>query len=939
MAVAPLEDDGGSMRGWGRRGVWLPLSLVGLAFLGALYPLLDLSRSPGFRDAGHYYGPLYAWQAEQWHQGEWPFWSEAEDAGRSLAADPTAATFYPPKLALFSLPGSWTWRWHLYLIGHVLLAGWGAAWCARRLGCSVWGSSTAAIAYGTSGVVLSQIDNVVFLVGAAWFPWVLGSGERALREGSLRAISGTSLALAMMVLGGDPQAAVHGVLALMLLLPLLGSSEAARVPDSRSSSESGPLRGLQCCVDAIWRRRGALGRLSLILGMAAGAAAIQVVPSWRAAANSERRLHRDPRSVSEALVDAWNRQDRTPREKLEGTLRGWFGRPLPGTHHEFATQFSIPPWQFAELLWPTISGRGAPIDRRWTEALPAADRVWFPTLHLGTAAFLLVVLGWSVRRVAGVTRRWCSWGGLCFALMALGWYGPGWVCQEGLSAVFGSDGQSIQISGAVGGPYWWVTLWVPGYCEFRYPAKAFVPAACFLSMVAGLGWESLRHGKGSRLTLIGMAVVVLTIAVGGLAWSWEGAWRDWLAERRPDAIWGRFDVEGAWRELVGGLLHGGVVAALVTGLAAWISRGAASGNWESVGVAGLLGLMVLETAVARRDLILTAPVEAWATPSPLLAIRETGDAVDGKPGLRLSRYFRSLDDTWTPRQWWSTSDPHRMDQVIAWDRVSWFPKHHLRDAVISIETPGSSQDAARWLAFQIARGRGFDNQRGAREPDPAWLSALGAEWLVVSAEDEGIWGTQQPHLERYVPRGEWPEDLVLLHDPQALPVAWLVTESRLLPLPKETSDLDAWWRLIDRLFRDTRNGPRGWSERVMLHGAEPDDGMEGSEVALRSVPSSVRQVSRQWHRSEWELEVAQPSWMVLSEAWSEDWRCWVEDAGGQLREAEVLRANLVMRAVRVLPGDRRVVWEFRPSWMAWAAAVSLVSGCGLVLGIMRRKRV
>ena len=72
-------------------------------------------RQFGFRDAGHFYYPLYQRVQEEWNQGRWPLWEPEENAGMPLLGNPTAAVLYPGKLVFAVLPYAWrcgstSWR-------------------------------------------------------------------------------------------------------------------------------------------------------------------------------------------------------------------------------------------------------------------------------------------------------------------------------------------------------------------------------------------------------------------------------------------------------------------------------------------------------------------------------------------------------------------------------------------------------------------------------------------------------------------------------------------------------------------------------------------------------------------------------------------------------------------------------------------------------------
>jgi hypothetical protein len=71
-----------------------------------------------YRDAVHFYYPLYAWITDRWAAGDVPLWNPYDNNGNPLLAESTAALFYPGKL-VFALPGDYAWHYNLYIALHL----------------------------------------------------------------------------------------------------------------------------------------------------------------------------------------------------------------------------------------------------------------------------------------------------------------------------------------------------------------------------------------------------------------------------------------------------------------------------------------------------------------------------------------------------------------------------------------------------------------------------------------------------------------------------------------------------------------------------------------------------------------------------------------------------------------------------------------------------
>ena len=161
---------GGGGAGRGRAGA--------VVFRGVLFQ----GEQFGYRDAAHFYHPLYLRVQQEWEAGRVPLWEPEENGGMPLLGNPTAAVLYPGKLVFAVLDYEWATR--VYTIGHVALAalgmrllmrGWGLSWC---------GASITALSYAFGAPVLFQYCNIVFLVGAAWLPFGLRAADQVAAAGA-----------------------------------------------------------------------------------------------------------------------------------------------------------------------------------------------------------------------------------------------------------------------------------------------------------------------------------------------------------------------------------------------------------------------------------------------------------------------------------------------------------------------------------------------------------------------------------------------------------------------------------------------------------------------------------------------------------------------------------------------------------------------------------
>src|SRR4051812_13479261 len=134
-----------------------------------------------FRDALHYYYPLYERVQKEWDAGRWPLWEPEENGGMPLLGNPTAAVLYPGKVIYGVLPYAWGAR--IYTVAHTMLAFAAMLALMRNWGTSWTGSTVSALAYAFGAPILFQYCNIIFLVGAAWTPLGFHAVDRWLRLG------------------------------------------------------------------------------------------------------------------------------------------------------------------------------------------------------------------------------------------------------------------------------------------------------------------------------------------------------------------------------------------------------------------------------------------------------------------------------------------------------------------------------------------------------------------------------------------------------------------------------------------------------------------------------------------------------------------------------------------------------------------------------------
>ena len=490
----------------------------------------------GFRDAGHFYYPLYQRVQEEWQQGRWPLWEPEENSGMPLLGNPTAAVLYPGKLIYALLPYPMAAR--VYIMAHAALAfaamlvtvrSWRVSWVRIRPGgaglCVRRSDSLPVLQYHLprrGGVASPRFSGRRSLAHAGQPLGHSGSGGRAGdadpgRRSRSRRICWGSAAEDMRWgwpgprsrerrRGDEPVAASRpGRSRLWWLVPAVvagrswpgsaGTLALAEVlPRHRPSGNPAPAlpwmlhvpRAVLLAWGAVglffllrWRAEGWRSPLGVMLSGLAGAAVLSAVLS------------------AAQLLPVLEFTQQTVRAEGEGP-------------HDIYP-FSIEPFRLAELVWPNVTGTSFGRNAYWPDAvrLPGVrQKVWVPSLYLGSLGLILAAGGIHAPPRAGSSR------------LALG-------DRDGQHAGQPRAVHQSDLGGAIarpdhprrgsrhrppghqrrdtpirldrylrdgdGGIYWWMTTLLPGFRQFRFPAKLFTFAAFGIAALAGMGWDSLQE--------------------------------------------------------------------------------------------------------------------------------------------------------------------------------------------------------------------------------------------------------------------------------------------------------------------------------------------------------------------------------------------------------------------------------------------------------------
>jgi hypothetical protein len=276
---------------------YLLLALLGLVFFArlVLHPTQLLYSDHSDLLAEHV--PAKRFLVSAWQEtGELPFWCPYNFSGMPFIHDPQLGAFYPLHLPLYFLPEQAVGPALGWLtVFHVILAGWCMFAYATHRGFGKAGALIAAVGYMFAGKWMLHVlaGGHYIVLGLAWLPLLVLLLEVAMRRGSMLRATWAGAVLALMILSMHPQITFYAGLfvALWTLGPAL---EQARV------SADGVPRPRRRTVFALGRWLGCGGWAVLV---AVGLSAVQLLPSYEAAALSSRAAGIAPQQEPPALLN------------------------------------------------------------------------------------------------------------------------------------------------------------------------------------------------------------------------------------------------------------------------------------------------------------------------------------------------------------------------------------------------------------------------------------------------------------------------------------------------------------------------------------------------------------------------------------------------------------------------------------------------------------
>jgi hypothetical protein len=914
-------------------------------------------RQFGYRDAGHFYYPLYRVVQREWQAGRWPLWNPWHNGGTPLLGMPMAAVLYPGKFVFALFPYPLAFR--LYVVAHTIIAWLGMLLFLRRLGVSLTGAFVGAMSYAFGAPVLFLHSNVIFLVGAAWAAWGFLAVHRLMSERKRQALVELALVLALQILGGDPEAAYLTLIFGSIYAGVLAFQQTGR--KDRLPNRRRALAGRMLAVGFAW--------FTLVCGVAY-AGRPGVTKNWL----PQGHITWISVFLAVSLIGLWGVRRSALLQRIWQLSAGLAGAGLLGAAltavqlgptWEFAARsnrlsnasatgqydFSVEPYRLIEAIWPHIYGLEVPVNRSWIHGLapPGEPMIWSPSLYVG--AFTLVLfLGAVALRAEEPQRTWLTIVAMLSLIAAMGKFaGPLWWMRwvpQLANLVGGHDPHaSISrtdefLSDGAGSVYGLLATVLPGFSLFRYPAKLVVFACLAISALAGVGWDRLAAGE-SRLirrwcSWGASASVVLLALVLGTRPTMEA----WISRRvSPSPLFGPIDHSGAVNETLWALVRGGALYTVGWVLTPWACRRSqAAGALALVALTGDLGL-------ADCRIVWTVPQASLDT-APLAAqlIKEAERRSPSPGPYRIHRVER-----WHPADFlWRRSD-ERLDELVAWEHDT-LDRLHGQPVPLAYTAIRGLIDLDEYLDFFEGRGTLGKDEQGINRPILSFrrggFDLWNTRYFIMPVGLNGWMGEERgftriypddgivadpEQSRRWIARQGWQ----LLRNRRALPRTWIVHD--VVAIPPTAAGSPDRAELIQTLVDSIEPlaGGRGQRHQVDIMQTafvETDEPAKVAELVVRAGTDrfeSLRIVKAEPQSVELQVTLSRPGLVILADLYYPGWRLTIDGA-----PAHILRANRMMRGAAVPAGKHTLLYTYKPKSFTIGLVVSLASL--IVLGVLYR---
>ena len=364
-----------------------------------------------------------------------------------------------------------------------------------------------------------------------------------------------------------------------------------------------------------------------------------------------------------------------------------------------------------------------------------------------------------------------------------------------------------------GGIYWWLATVLPGFRQFRYPAKLFTFTAFGMAALAGLGWDRVTTGRARGIALIFLMFLAITLATLAGVLMKEQPILTWFRAGNSPSIFGPFDAALGYRA---------ILQSLAQAAPRFRSGPLADGpGTKAPRLAGAVALIVVtaDLATANGRLILTVPQSVFETRPELLKIIEAAEGTGQSPGPFRIHHM----PLWHPPGWTTTPSRDRIAELVTWQRDTLQPKHGISLGAEFVFTPafGQLDEYTGYFPLFPANVRDTEIARSLGV-------GVGDEVVYYARRAYDLWNTRY-FIVPYFANG-W-------RDPQRGSASFMFRSVQIYPDPDQftgprgTEESAKWIDTRDvRVMRNLQEFPRAWVVRSVRAAAPTRDDQTGPKL-------------------------------------------------------------------------------------------------------------
>ncbi len=298
-----------------------------------------------------------------------------------------------------------------------------------------------------------------------------------------------------------------------------------------------------------------------------------------------------------------------------------------------------------------------------------------------------------------------------------------------------------------------MTLLLPKYFAFRYPAKLFIVASLCLSVLAGVSLRGNRIRLPQWLAGITIAGCVLGPVVLFSGWAMNR-----LSEISANELFGPLDIDSAQRGLTLTFVHSLIIAVALLLVAQWqkMAREKRDANefgtrrpFHSVFAVALVLVSCADVLIANRWMTLEIDSGVLTRETNIAAQIEQLDSQLASTDQGPLTILRSRDNYPFPKNFAETSSSGRISEIATWQRESLMPKTHLEHGVRLLGSftsiwPNDYETLVRQLGWDYITplDAEMNADTGFAMPKTEFGPPIPNIWLEEDVVDQGVQTTR-----------------------------------------------------------------------------------------------------------------------------------------------------------------------------------------------------